>query len=129
MNIILPGESGVSKYDDDPNAPLYIEDKDIKMTKEEKRHWMAGDDVPAIQATNPWSMQVNDANVDKDFYKQTLEMPQQPANQILTLGKADFNQNINNLTNILQDILAGDVDAMKRPEFNALNFPFGFNSS
>ena len=123
MNIILPGESGVSKYDDDPNAPLYIEDKDIKMTREEKKHWMAGDDVPAIQATNPWSMQVDDTNVDKDFHKQTLEMPQQPANQILTLGKADFNQNINNLTSILQDILAGDVDAMKRPEFNALNFP------
>ena len=123
MNIILPGESGVSKYDDDPNAPLYIEDKDIKMTKEEKKHWMAGDDVPAIQATDPWSMRVDDANVDKDYYKQTLEMPQQPANQILTLGKADFNQNINNLTSILQDILAGDTDAMKRPEFNALNFP------
>jgi hypothetical protein len=123
MNIILPGESGVSKYDDDPNAPLYIEDKDIEMTKDEKKHWLAGDDVPVIQATNPWSMQVDDTNVDKDFHKQTLEMPQQPANQILTLGKADFNQNISNLTSILQDILAGDAEAMKRPEFNALNFP------
>lgn len=123
MNIILPGESGISKYDEDPNSPLYTEDKDIVMTKDEKKHWMAGDDVPVIQATNPWSMQVDDTNVDKDFYKQTLEMPQQPADQILTLGKADFNQNINNVASILRDILAGDQKAMERPEFQALNFP------
>ena len=123
MNIILPGESGISKYDEDPNSPLYTEDKDIVMTKDEKKRWMAGDDVPVIQATNPWSMQVDDTNVDKDFYKQTLEMPQQPADQILTLGKADFNQNINNVASILRDILAGDQKAMERPEFQALNFP------
>ena len=36
MNIILPGESGISKYDEDPNSPLYTEDKDIVMTKDEK---------------------------------------------------------------------------------------------
>lgn len=123
MNIILPGESGISKYDEDSNSPLYTEDKDIVMTKDEKKHWMAGDDVPVIQATNPWSMQVDDTNVDKDFYKQSLEMPQQPADQILTLGKADFNQNINNVASILRDILAGDQKAMERPEFQALNFP------
>lgn len=122
MNIILPGEEGISKYDENPDAPLYTEDKDIKMTKEEKKHWMAGDDVSAIQETNPWSMKVDDNNIDKDKYK-NLAVPEAPASQILTLGKADFNQNIQNVTSILTDILAGDTDAMKRPEFSALNFP------
>ncbi len=123
MKIILPGEDGISKYDEDPNAPAYIEDKDIPMTKQEKKLWMAGADVPAIQATNPWSMQVDDSNIDKDFCKSNLVLPSAPAEQILTLGKADFNQNINNVSSILQDILAGDTKAMERAEFKALNFP------
>lgn len=116
MNIILPGEDGVSKYDEPPK-------EDIKMTSSEKKHFLNGDDVPVLQETNPWSINVDDSNIDKDYNKSTLEIPEEPANQILTLGKADFNSNINNLSFILQDILAGDKDAMKRPEFNALNFP------
>ena len=123
MNIILPGEEGISKYDENLDAPLYTEDKDIEMTREEKKHWLNGDDVPAIQSTDPWSIKVEDSKIDKDFCKETLAIPTAPAEQILTLGKSDFNQNISNLTSILQDILAGDTDAMKRPEFNALNFP------
>lgn len=116
MNIILPGGDGVSKYDEPPK-------EDIKMTSSEKKHFLNGDDVPVLQETNPWSINVDDSNIDKDYSKSTLEIPEAPASQILTLGKSDFNSNINNLSFILQDILAGDKDAMKRPEFNALNFP------
>lgn len=123
MNIILPGEEGISKYDEDPNAPLYAEDKDIPMTGEEKKQWLAGNDVSAIQSTNPWSMQIEDSKMDKDFYKSNLAIPETTASQILTLGKADFSANINNLLPILKEVLAGDTDAMKRPEFNAINFP------
>lgn len=122
MNIILPGEEGISKYDEDPNAPLYAEDKEIPMTREEKKSWLEGNDVSAIQSTNPWSMQIDDSKMDKDFYK-NLAVPETTASQILTLGKADFSANINNLLPILKDVLAGDTDAMKKPEFNAINFP------
>lgn len=116
MNIILPGEDGISKYDDPPK-------EDVKMTSSEKKHFMNGDDVPALQETNPWSIKVDDSNIDKDFNKSSLAIPSAPADQMLSLGKADFNSNINNLIYIIKDIVAGDTEAMKRPEFAALNFP------
>src|SRR5574344_198948 len=63
-----------------------------------------------IQVVNPWTMKVN-TDIDTDKFKYDAK-------------KKDISapvQNIDNLSYILQDILAGDKSALKRPEYTCLN--------
>lgn len=93
------------------------------MTKEEKKDFLDGKDVPNNQETNPWSIKVDD-NIDKDKYLEEHSKDDLAAtHQLSVLGKEDVNKNFNNIASILQDLLAGDVSVMSRPEYQALNFP------
>lgn len=95
----------------------------MEMTKEEKKKFLSGEDVPNNQMSNPWSIKIDD-NIDKNKYKEEHSADSVTgATELVKLGKVDFNQNVMNLMYIIQDVLAGDTEAMQRPEFKNMNFP------
>lgn len=73
-----------------------------------------------------WGIKVENVPLDSKVYLQ-----QHPSDkidlvtpQIASLGKgSDVNKHLANLKYILEDIVAGDSNALNRPEFQALNFP------
>ena len=73
-----------------------------------------GDELPTsnVQIINPWTMETNIDSIDPDKQKSILEKESivQP-------------QSLLELSFILKDILAGDPQAMTRPEFKCLNLP------
>lgn len=81
-----------------------------------------GQDSSSVQCTNPWNLSVDTKGVDCDKYKSEHKI-ETVAPLITSLDSEQTPQDqLNNLKYILADILAGDQDAIKRPEFTNLNF-------
>lgn len=75
--------------------------------------------------STPWSINTHSDNIDTDLYKKENKEENIPLvnTQLGNLDKFNYSKNLQNLRFILQDVLAGDKEALENPLFKNLNVP------
>lgn len=112
----------------DRNDVAYEEEPEPEMSPKEKKVFFNGTDVPSGQEVNPWSIKVDPTEDEKDYKKEhpIEEVPilnQELHDNVGCTLQSEYNNTIANLSAIIADVVAGNVEARESPEFRSLNFP------